>query len=136
MAGDSLLVGFNVPFPQSDAAARAWRAAHDMVAGFTSVLGRWTATGGALTGLGIGIAAGEAILGNIGSPHYMSHTIIGDAVNIAARLVQAAKPGEVLVSGVVHEAIRGMLPAGAAVSHDRRALRGKSGTTDVYSIRL
>jgi len=136
MAGDSLLVGFNVPFPQSDAAARAWRTAHDMVSGFGSVLTRWTAAGGPLTGLGIGIAAGEAILGNIGSPHYMSHTIIGDAVNIAARLVQAAKPGEVLVSGVVHEAIRGLLPAGAAVSHDQRPLRGKSGTTDVYSIRL
>jgi class 3 adenylate cyclase len=86
--------------------------------------------------MGIGIASGEAILGNIGSPHYMSHTIIGDAVNIAARLVQAAKPREVLVSGSVHEAIRELLPRDAAVSHDRVALRGKTGTTDVYSIRL
>jgi class 3 adenylate cyclase len=136
MAGDSLLVGFNVPFPQADAAARAWRTAHDMVAGFASALKRWTASGGTPTGMGIGIASGEAILGNIGSPHYMSHTIIGDAVNIAARLVQAAKPREVLVSGSVHEAIRELLPRDAAVSHDRVALRGKTGTTDVYSIRL
>jgi class 3 adenylate cyclase len=136
MAGDSLLVGFNVPFPQADAAARAWRTAHDMVAGFASALKRWTASGGTPTGMGIGIASGEAILGNIGSPHYMSHTIIGDAVNIAARLVQAAKPGEVLASGSVHEAIRELLPRDAAVSHDRVALRGKTGTTDVYSIRL
>jgi class 3 adenylate cyclase len=136
MAGDSLLVGFNVPFPQADAAARAWRTAHDMVAGFASALKRWTASGGTPTGMGIGIASGEAILGNIGSPHYMSHTIIGDAVNIAARLVQAAKPGEVLASGAVYESIRGMLPAGVAVSHAQLALRGKSGTTDVYSIRL
>src|SRR4029077_7729155 len=113
---------------------RSWRTAHDMVAGFASVLTRWTATGGALTGLGIGIASGEAILGNIGSPHYMSHTIIGDAVNIAARLVQAAKPGEVLASGAVYAAIRDQLPPAAKVSHDQRALRGKSGTTDVYSI--
>jgi len=136
MAGDSLLVGFNVPFAQPDAAARAWRTAHDMVAGFGSALKRWTAGGGAPTGLGIGIASGEAILGNIGSPHYMSHTIIGDAVNIAARLVQAAKPGEVLVAGPVYEAVRELLPRDVAVSHDRVALRGKTGTTDVYSIRL
>jgi class 3 adenylate cyclase len=134
MAGDSLLVGFNVPFPQPDAAARAWHTAHDMLRSFAPVHARWTKSGGAPTGLGIGIAAGEAILGNIGSPHYMSYTIIGDAVNTAARLVQAAKPGEVLVSGSVHETIRAMIPAGAAKSQGEVALRGKSGTTPVWSI--
>jgi len=134
MAGDSLLVGFGVPFPQKDAAARAWRAAHDMLRSFTSVHARWIKAGGIPTGLGIGIAGGEAILGNIGSPHYMSYTIIGDAVNIASRLVQAAKPGEVLVSGPVYETIRAMVPAGAAKSQGDVALRGKSGTTPVWSI--
>jgi class 3 adenylate cyclase len=130
----SLLVGFGVPFPQKDAAARAWRAAHDMLRSFTSVHARWIKAGGIPTGLGIGIAGGEAILGNIGSPHYMSYTIIGDAVNIASRLVQAAKPGEVLVSGPVYETIRAMVPAGAAKSQGDVALRGKSGTTPVWSI--
>jgi class 3 adenylate cyclase len=134
MAGDSLLVGFNVPFPQPDAAARAWHTAHDMLRSFAPVHARWTKSGGAPTGLGIGIAAGEAILGNIGSPHYMSYTIIGDAVNTASRLVQAAKPGEILVSGSVHETIRAMIPAGAAKSQGEVALRGKSGTTPVWSI--
>jgi class 3 adenylate cyclase len=81
MAGDSLLVGFNVPFPQPDSPARAWGAARDMLSSFSRVHTRWTAAGGVPTGLGIGIAAGEAILGNVGSPHYMSYTIIGDAVN-------------------------------------------------------
>jgi class 3 adenylate cyclase len=134
MAGDSLLVGFGVPFPQADAAARAWRAAHDMLRSFTSVHARWIKSGGVPTGLGIGIASGEAILGNVGSPHYMSYTIIGDAVNIASRLVQAAKPGEILVSGPVYETIRAMIPAGAAKSQGEVALRGKSGITPVWSI--
>ena len=136
MAGDSLLVGFNVPFPQADAAARAWRAAHDMLTTFGAVHERWLAAGGMPTGLGIGIAAGEAILGNIGSPHYMSYTIIGDAVNTASRLVQQAKPGEVLVSGTVYERIRSMLPARAVKPQGDVALRGKSGTTPVWSITL
>jgi class 3 adenylate cyclase len=136
MAGDSLLVGFNVPFPQPDAAARAWRTAHDMVASFAAVLARWTASGGVPTGLGIGIASGEAILGNIGSPHYMSHTIIGDAVNTAARLVQAARAGEILVSGVVYDSVRAMVPAGAVQTQRDMALRGKAGETSIYSIRL
>lgn len=136
MAGDSLLVGFNVPFPQPDAAARAWDAARDMLLSFAPVHVRWTQSGGPPTGVGIGIAAGEAILGNIGSPHYMSYTIIGDAVNTASRLVQTAKPGEILVSGAVYETIRALVPAGAAKSRGEVALRGKSGTTPVWSITL
>ena len=64
----------------------------------------------------------------------MSYTIIGDAVNTASRLVQAAKPGEILVSGPVYETIRAMIPAGAAKSQGDVALRGKSGTTPVWSI--
>ncbi|MEA3191728.1 MAG: hypothetical protein QOD26_61 [Betaproteobacteria bacterium] len=136
MAGDSLLVGFNVPFPQPDGVARAWRTARDMLQSFARVHARWTASGGVPTGLGIGIAAGEAILGNIGSPHYMSYTIIGDAVNTASRLVQAAKSGEILVSGPVYETIRAMVPAGSAKSQGEVSLRGKSGTTPVWSITL
>ena len=136
MAGDSLLVGFNVPFPQPDAAARAWGTAHDMLSSFSRVHARWTASGGVPTGLGIGIAEGEAILGNIGSPHYMSYTIIGDAVNIASRLVQGARPGEILVTGPVYESIRNMVPARTAKFQGDVSLRGKSGTTSVWSITL
>jgi len=136
MAGDSLLVGFNVPFPQPDAVARAWGAARDMLAGFADVHQRWTASGGVATGLGIGIASGEAILGNIGSPHYMSYTIIGDAVNTASRLVQSARPGEILVTGRVYDSIRNMVPSGKSKSQGEVTLRGKSGTTSVWSIIL
>ncbi len=136
MAGDCLLVGFNVPFPQPDAAARAWRTAQDMIESFAPVLANWTRRGGVATGVGIGIASGEAIIGNVGSPHHMSYTIIGDAVNTAARLMQMAKAGELLVSGPVFEAIRGMAPAGQVSSRGNIALRGKSEATAVYAIEL
>ncbi len=49
-------------------------------------------------GLGIGVTAGEAILGNIGSSARMEFTLIGDVVNMAARLCGIAKHGQVLVS--------------------------------------
>jgi len=136
MAGDCLLVGFNVPFPQPDAALRAWRTAEGMIAGFAPVLASWTQRGGLPTGVGIGIAAGEAIIGNIGSPHHMSYTIIGDAVNTAARLMQMARGGELLVSGDVYESIRTLVPGGCAVSRGNVALRGKTEPTTVYSIEL
>lgn len=136
MAGDCLLVGFNVPFPQPDAALRAWRTAQEMIARFAPVLASWTERGGVPTGVGIGIAAGEAIVGNVGSPHHMSYTIIGDAVNTAARLMQMAKASELLVSGPAYEEIRDAIPAGRAEARGEVALRGKSGATPVYSIRL
>ncbi len=136
MAGDCLLVGFNVPFPQPDAAVRAWRTAQDMIASFAPVLAGWTQGGGTPTGVGIGIASGEAIIGNIGSPHHMSYTIIGDAVNTAARLMQMARAGELLVSGAVYDSIRGLVPPSSVASRGNVALRGKTEATPVYAIEL
>lgn len=136
LAGDSALVGFNVPFPQPDAAVRAWRAAHDMVESFAPVLAGWKRSGGVATGVGIGIASGEAIIGNVGSPHHMSYTIIGDAVNTAARLMQMAKAGELLVSGPVYGQIRELVPGDRAVARGDVALRGKVEAIPVFSIEL
>ena len=136
LAGDCLLVGFNVPFPQTDATVRAWLTAQDMIASFDPVLANWTKRGGVATGVGIGIASGEAIIGNVGSPHHMSYTIIGDAVNTAARLMQMARAGELLVSGTVYEEIKELLPSGSVTSRGNVALRGKSEMTPVYAVEL
>jgi adenylate cyclase len=136
MAGDSLLVGFNVPFAQPDAPARAWRTALGMVSRFAPVAADWRARHGISTGVGIGMCRGEAIIGNVGSPHFMSYTIIGDTVNSAARLMQIAQADEVLVSGSLYEAIRPLVPAQGVQCRGEVALRGKSGTLQVYSIRL
>ena len=59
----------------------------------------------------------------------MSYTIIGDAVNTASRLVQGARPGEILVTGPVYESIRNMVPARAVAYQGDVSLRGKSGAT-------
>jgi class 3 adenylate cyclase len=136
MAGDSLLVGFNVPFAQTDAAARAWRTATDMVSRFAPVSAEWHARFGVATGVGIGLCRGEAIIGNIGSPHFMSYTIIGDTVNTAARLMQMAQADEVLVAATLYESIRALVPPGRAQARGEVALRGKSEAVGVYSVKL
>jgi class 3 adenylate cyclase len=136
MAGDSLLVGFNVPFAQRDAPARAWRTAMGMVSRFAPVAADWRRRHGISTGVGIGMCRGEAIIGNVGSPHFMSYTIIGDTVNTAARLMQMAQADEVLVSASLYESVQPLLPAQRVQSRGDVALRGKSGTLKVYSIRL
>lgn len=134
MAGDSLLIGFNVPLPQEDAPARAVQCAQEMVSRFAPVGRQWERRFGIATGVGIGICKGEAIIGNIGSPHYMSYTIIGNPVNTAARLMQMAGANEVLMCGPFFEAVRGLVPQQDVRFRGNVALRGRSEPTSVFCV--
>jgi class 3 adenylate cyclase len=134
MAGDSLLVGFSVPFPQPDAAERAWRTALEMVGRFAPVAAAWHRRLGLELGVGVGICAGEAIIGNVGSEHYASYTIIGNPVNTAARLMQMAAAGEVLVCGPVFERIRHLLSGHRVDGRGDVALRGRSEPIPVFAV--
>jgi class 3 adenylate cyclase len=134
MAGDSLLVGFNVPFPQPDAAERAWRTALEMVGRFAPVAAAWHSRHGLQLGVGVGICAGEAIIGNVGSEHYASYTIIGNPVNTAARLMQMAAAGEVLVCGPLFERIRHLLSGHRVDGRGDVALRGRTEPISVFAV--
>lgn len=85
--------------------------------------------------MGIGICMGDAIIGNIGSPHYMNYTIIGDPVKTAARLIQLAKPGEVLVCGRVYEEVSSVVHDEQVESRGNVTLRGRSEPIPVYSVK-
>jgi class 3 adenylate cyclase len=136
MAGDSLFVGFNVPLPQADAALRAVRTAMEILAHFRPIAADWRERYGVETGVGVGICRGEAIIGNVGTAQFMNYTVIGNAVNVAARLMQMAQANETLVSAAFYESVRQNIPAGWAQLRGEYALRGRSEMTTVYSIKL
>lgn len=98
MAGDSILVGFGVPFPQEDGPLRAVKCAASMQDAFEDLKTDWPQRYGVSGGMGVGINFGEVVVGNIGSSSYMNYTVIGDTVNLAARLTGCASSGEVIVS--------------------------------------
>ncbi len=135
MAGDCLLIGFGVPFCQSDAAQRAVQAATEMQKDFVHLYAAWQTQFNVNVGLGIGINKGELIVGNVGSPTYMNYTIIGDTVNVASRLVGLANKGEIVLSESVLTAIDGIELAGAIEPLPPLILKGKSQTQTVYKIR-
>jgi adenylate cyclase len=56
--------------------------------------------------MGIGLNAGDVVVGNIGSMKHMDYTAIGDEVNLAARLQSIAKPYQILVSKSIYDATK------------------------------
>jgi class 3 adenylate cyclase len=136
MAGDSLLVGFNVPVPQPDATERAVATGKAMIQRFAPVAARWQAQFGFSVGLGIGIEAGEVVVGNVGAPSFVSYTIIGDTVNVAARLMQTALVNEILIGPRASLSLQHLL--GRATALDRRevALKGKAAPVEVVSLKV
>ncbi len=83
---------------------------------------------------GIGVSAGPVFAGNIGAENRYEYTVVGDAVNEAARLADHAKqfPGRILCSGSAHaHANDGEQPKWAAVG--QTTLRGRSDVTDIFT---
>jgi class 3 adenylate cyclase len=136
MAGDSMLVGFNVPVPQPDAAERAFNTARSMIERFAPVAKRWRKEHGLDTGIGVGIEAGEAVAGNVGAASFMSYTIIGDPVNVAARLMQRAGPNELLIGPGAARALRAKLGKADALDRRRVELKGKAEPVEVVSLKI
>lgn len=61
--------------------------------------------------MGVGIDSGEVIVGNMGSLMRMEYTAVGDTVNMASRLTDLAKGGDILISEGVYNAVRGNVTA-------------------------
>lgn len=103
--GDGFLAFWNAPLLQKDYALRTCQAA----LGIQRVIARLNFQrenkGKVQIRMGMGIHTGTAIAGNIGSSRRMEYTIIGESVNFAERLQEAAVQGEILVSARTRELV-------------------------------
>jgi adenylate cyclase len=136
MAGDCLMVGFGVPQQKSDDAERAVRTARDMLDSFGGLAQAWRERHAIETGLGIGINEGEVIAGNVGSASYMSYTIIGDTVNVASRLCQRARAGEMIFSRSLKHSLDERGLEFGALELPSMTLRGRLNPIDMYCVPL
>jgi class 3 adenylate cyclase/putative methionine-R-sulfoxide reductase with GAF domain len=96
-AGDGVMVVFNDPVPVENPALQAVLMALEMreaIGALTETWGRW----GHEIGFGIGIAHGFATLGTIGFEGRFDYAAIGTVSNVASRLCDEAKPGQILIS--------------------------------------
>ena len=131
--GDAIMALWGAPIAHSDDPDRALRAA---VAMQRTHRGAQRAAGPAAgrpeIGVGIGINHGEVFAGNIGSHRRLEYTVIGDAVNVAARLCAEAGPGEILVSEALLRVVKA--PGRSCEFLPELALKGKAQVVQVYRV--
>ena len=92
--GDAIMALFGAPVPIENHALQSVKAAMAMQRRFAETPAR----PGQRASFGIGINTGQGVVGTIGAPRLMSYTVIGDVVNVAARLQGEARAGEVLIT--------------------------------------
>ena len=108
-AGDGVMVVFNDPMPVDQPALKAVLTAINMRVAIASLIEKWRKLGHDI-GYGIGIAYGFATLGTIGFDGRFDYSAIGTVCNIASRLCDEAKSGQILItsrvlSGVENEIV-------------------------------
>lgn len=134
--GDALMAFWNAPMPQDDHARRAIDASVALENALPAInddlknlMGdRWP---GQDIRIGIGIATGEAVVGNMGSRFRFSYSCIGDIVNLAARLEPFGKNTGLPITLAGETADQGQHPD--LIKIDEIAVRGKSNATLIYS---
>jgi adenylate cyclase len=97
---------FGAPLPDSEHALNACRAALDTRVALAALHARWRADGRPCVEMRIGINTGSVVIGNMGTERRFDYTVMGDDVNVAARLEGANKAlgSDILISASTREA--------------------------------
>ncbi|MGY3448789.1 adenylate/guanylate cyclase domain-containing protein [Bradyrhizobium sp. USDA 4353] len=109
-AGDGVMILFNAPIPFEDHTTRAVKMALEMREEIGGLTERWKNRGHSL-GFGVGIAVGYATLGQVGFENRLEYAAIGSVTNLASRLCDAAKAGQVIASRRVYGMVEGSVDA-------------------------
>jgi class 3 adenylate cyclase/PAS domain-containing protein len=105
--GDAVMAWFNAPIPQPDHTLRAVRAALAIREGILAL--HQDMPPEFQLSFGVGIHSGEALLGLVGTQERLEYTAIGDSVNTAKRLQENAARGQILISKISVENVRGLV---------------------------
>ena len=128
--GDAIMAFFGAPLPLPDHPARAVRAALEMQYKMRMLREKWAREGKPQVRMRIGLNTGEVVVGNMGSHKKMDYTVMGDAVNLAARLegVNKVYRTEILISYATYKAAGDIL----AREIDTVRVKGKAQAVCIY----
>ena len=132
--GDMIMALYGAPLDDEDHAEHAVQTALAMITTLTQLNREWESQGKPQLDIGIGINTGEMIAGNVGSDTIMSYTVIGDAVNLGARLESLNKEfgTRIIISEATRERLKGRYdihPLGDVV------VKGKSKPVAIFEVK-
>lgn len=131
--GDAVMVIFGAPNSDPEHAYHATACAVLMQQVLQRVNAQRIQRGEPAAQLRIGLNSGDMLAGLMGSSQRMEYTVVGDAVNLASRLCNEARPGEIVVSAPLYRALKGR--SGLRAANPRRIrVRGKAEPVTICSI--
>ncbi|MBM3807855.1 MAG: adenylate/guanylate cyclase domain-containing protein [Acidimicrobiia bacterium] len=132
--GDMVMALYGAPLDDEDHADHAVQTALQMIATLHALNREWAAAGKTQLAIGIGINTGEMIAGNVGSESIMSYTVIGDAVNLGARLESLNKDygTRIIISDATRRRLKGRYnldPLGDVI------VKGKTAPVAIFEVK-
>lgn len=131
--GDGLFATFGAWRKQDDHTARALAAAMGVVGANEALNRRRSAEWGFRLEVGVGLCTGRVVVGSVGPPERCELGVLGDPVNVAARLVAQSGPSEVLLCPTTYRAVAGSV---AADLLGERVVRGRVGQLRLYRLSM
>ena len=131
LMGDAILAFFGAPIAHEDDPQRAALAGLDIVEGIQPYREQIKRERGLDFNVRVGINTGLVVVGEVGSDLRVEYTVMGDAVNLAARMEQTAQPGTVQISGHTHKLIA---PLFEFVSLGGIEVKGKAEPVPAYQV--
>jgi adenylate cyclase len=133
--GDMVMALFSAPLDDEDHAEHGVQTAIEMVKELGELNKGWAARGMTQLDIGIGVNSGDMIAGNIGSSSIMSYTVIGDNVNLGARLESLNKEYKcrIIISDATRVRLKGQYdirPLGDVI------VKGKSKAVQIFEVRV
>lgn len=130
--GDCVMAFFGAPVAQPDHALRATRAAMEIQQGLEAWSAEQAAQGRRGFAARVALNSGPVVVGDVGSARRVDYTVLGNTVNVAARLeAHVARPGDVVIGPETYRLLRGAVPA---VSLGELQLKGLQQKIEAYRV--
>jgi class 3 adenylate cyclase len=121
--GDGILAVFGAPLHHPDHAERAAACAVAMQVALVDVNAQNASRGLPRLEMGVGINTGEVVVGNIGSEQRTKYSVVGNTVNVAARVESCTVGGQVLLSATTYQRLQALVEVGPPIPVEVKGVR-------------
>jgi adenylate cyclase len=130
--GDCVMAVFSAPYQTDNDARNAVISAVKQQDKIRELSAKWQAQGKREFTVGMGVNTGDVVMGNLGASSRMNYTVIGDNVNVAARLYNVAVGGEIIISESTYQEVKDIVEVDEL---EPVAVKGKVQPIKIYNVK-